>query len=137
MASSSGLNVETAASRVRSGIALPPNAVRSSIRLVVEAADFSSDELNPLADDFMEIQLHYPFVKPIFLISAMDPRSLAEAGFLFETAMTRAAWSNLQASASYEEYVERRVSEMIAVYSAERAGRLAPGARVPRWFYER
>lgn len=137
MASDREVTAESAAMRFRSGIALPRNAVTSSLSLVVEATEFTNEDLGSLVDDFMSVQMHYPFIKPTFLISAMNPAPLNDAHFNFETAMTRSAWSLLKMTASYEEYVERRVSEMITVYSAQRAGRLTPGARVPRWFYER
>lgn len=120
-----------------SGIFLPHNAVDTALRVMVDATQFNDVELADLVDSFADIQMHHPYVKPIFLVATLDPAHLSAAGFMYETVMPESAWSQMCMTASYQEYKERRISEMISVYSANRAGTLAPGANVPRWFYER
>lgn len=118
-------------------ICLPPNAVRSSMRVVVDATGLTNDEIPEAVDRFVFLQLSFPYVKPIFLISALDPAALSNAGFMYETVLPESSWNKIRLDASYREYKERRVFEMVTVYQPERMGSIQPGEQIPRWMYER
>lgn len=127
----------TAVERMPSGIYLPPNAVRTALRIVVDATTLDDDQIGELVDVFARLQLHHPYVKPIFLVSAMEPSELSAAGFMYETVIPESSWRSLKMRAPYRDYVERRVYELIKVYSAHRFGAYTAGMDIPRWFYER
>ena len=120
-----------------SGIYLPPNAVRTSVRVAVEATKHTDDEVNELVDQFAFVQLRYPYIKPIFLISALEPKELTKAGFIYETVIPESTWSLLDSPSTYQDYKERRFYEMIEVYQAHRMVSSEPGHAIPRWVYER
>ena len=67
----------TAVEIMPSGIYLPPNAVSTALRIVVEATTLDDDQIGELVDVFARLQLHHPYVKPIFLVSAMKPSELS------------------------------------------------------------
>lgn len=127
----------TAVERMPSGIYLPPNAVKTALRIVVDATTLVDNQIGELVDAFARLQLHHPYVKPIFLISAMKPVELSAAGFMYETVVPANTWKSLTMITTYREYVERRIVEMIKVYSAHRSGAYTAGMDIPRWFYER
>jgi len=120
-----------------SGIFLPKDAVHTSNRILVDATELADVEIPELVDKFVQMQLHYPYVKPVFLISALQPGELSRAGFIYETALTKYWWEELGIEATYREYVERRVHEMISVYRTSRFTAMQPGQEIPRWLYER
>lgn len=133
----SGSTVEKALEQMPSGIYLPPNAVRDSSRIIVDATQYSAEELSELTNKFAYAQLKYPFIKPIFLISALNPTVLSEAGFIYETVMPQTAWGRLGTGVPYAEYIARRFHEMVKVFRAHKMGRINPGEVIPRWMYER
>lgn len=120
-----------------SGIFLPKDAIRTSNRILVDATEFADDDIPELVDRFVQVQLRYPYVKPMFLISALNPGELSRAGFVYETVLTKSWWGELGMEATYREYVERRVHEMISVYKTSRFSAIQPGQEIPRWLYER
>lgn len=120
-----------------SGIYLPPNARKSAMRVIVDATAFADDQIDQLVEQFALMQLHFPYVKPIFLISAMAPGALSAAGFMYETVTPEATWRDLAAPGTYREYKERRVVEMLNTYQANRVHVQEPSSRIPRWLYER
>ncbi|WP_392508043.1 glycosyltransferase [Naumannella halotolerans] len=123
--------------RMPSGIYLPPNATKSSIRVVIDATTHTDAEIPGLVDDIAHIQLKYPYIKPVFLTSALDSVALSRAGYMYETVVSAERWHTLGTDMSHDEYVERRFYEMIAVYQPQRMARLTPGEKIPRWIYER
>lgn len=137
MSASNSATLLGALERMPSGVFLPPNAVKSSTRIVVDATRFSEAQIPELVEKFALVQLHFPYVKPIFLISALSPGELSSAGFIYETVMPEASWTTMGMDSTYREYKERRLTEMIKVYAAARIGTIAPGTEIPRWFYER
>lgn len=120
-----------------SGIFLPKDAVHTSNRILVDATEFGDEDIPELVEEFVQVQLHYPYVKPVFLISALNPGELSRAGFIYETVLTKSWWGELGMEATYREYVERRVHEMITVYRTTRFSVIQPGQEIPRWLYER
>lgn len=68
-------NLTFALERIPSGAFLPPNALRTAVRLVIDATDHRDSDIAALADEFVYTQLKYPYIKPVFLISALDPRN--------------------------------------------------------------
>lgn len=120
-----------------SGIYLPPNAVRTSVRVAVEATKHTDEEVNELVDQFAYVQLRYPYIKPIFLISALEPSELTRAGFIYETVIPESTWVLLDSPSNYQDYKDRRFYEMIEVYQAQRMVSSEPGQAIPRWVYER
>lgn len=120
-----------------SGIFLPKDAVHTSNRVLVDATELADEDIPELVDKFVQLQLRYPYVKPVFLISALNPGELSRAGFIYETVLTEAWWGELGIDATYREYVERRVHEMISVYKTSRFSEIQPGQEIPRWLYER
>lgn len=134
---SNEISANRALEMMPSGIFLPQNAVHTSNRILINAVELTDEDIPELVDKFALLQLHYPYVKPIFLISALNPGELTRAGFIYETALTESSWNELGIEATYREYAERRVHEMIAVYKTGRVSAIAPGQEVPRWLYER
>lgn len=120
-----------------SGIYLPPNAVKTSLRIAVDATAHTDQDIPDLVDRFSAVQLRFPFIKPVFLVSALDPAELTRAGYIYETVIPEAAWDKLDAPATYKEYQERRFHEMIVVYQAQKMVTVEPGEDLPRWIYER
>lgn len=137
MSPSQRVGHSTAVERMPSGIYLPPNAVRTALRIAIEATTLDDDQIGELVDVFARLQLHHPYVKPIFLVSAMEPSELSAAGFMYETVIPESSWRSLKMRAPYSDYIERRVYELIKVYSAHRFGAYTAGMVIPRWFYER
>ncbi|MGO1736747.1 MAG: hypothetical protein ACTHZ9_10565 [Leucobacter sp.] len=134
---SNAISANRALEMMPSGIFLPKDAVHTSNRVLIEAVEFADQDLPDLVDKFVQMQLHYPYVKPIFLISALSPGELSRAGFIYETVLTESSWEELGIEATYREYTERRVHEMISVYRTSRFSVIRPGQEIPRWLYER
>lgn len=137
MTASQRADHSVAVEQMPSGIYLPPNAVKSALRIVVDATTVADDRIDDMVDAFARLQLHHPYVKPIFLVSAMKPGELSAAGFMYETVIPASTWKSLSMGTTYREYVERRIFEMIKVYSAHRSGAYTQGMDIPRWLYER
>lgn len=135
--SSNQATAKRALEMMPSGIFLPNDAVHTSERILVQATEFADQDIPELVDGFVQVQLHYPYVKPVFLISALNPGELSRAGFIYETVLTESWWRGLEMEATYREYVERRVHEMISVYRTSRFAAIQPGQEIPRWLYER
>lgn len=132
------ITAERALEMMPSGVFLPPNATHSSDRVLIVAVQHSNDDILELVNKSAMMQLHYPYVKPVFLISAQNPGELTRAGFIYETVMPESAWGMvLGMEASHREYMERRVHEMISVYIVSRVAEILPGQEIPRWLYER
>lgn len=136
-AKSNEVTANRALEMMPSGIFLPKDAVHASNRILVDAVEFADEDIPELVDKFVLMQLHYPYVKPVFLISALNPGELSRAGFIYETVMTESSWNELGMEATYREYTERRVHEMISVYRTSRFSAIQPGQTIPRWLYER
>jgi hypothetical protein len=128
---------QNAVQRMPSGHFLPPNAVRSAVRVVVDATEHTDADIPEMVERFAYAQLAYPYIKPVFLISALEPLELTRAGFLYETVVPESGWDEVAMGNSYEDYKQRRFHEMITVYRAQRMGKVVPGEAVPRWMYER
>lgn len=132
------INVERALEMMPSGVFLPPNATHSSDRVLINAVYHTDEDIPELVNKSAMMQLHYPYVKPVFLISAQNPGELTRAGFIYETVMAESAWNTfLGMEASHREYMERRVHEMISVYMVSRVAEILPKQEIPRWLYER
>ncbi|TDT29959.1 glycosyltransferase [Naumannella halotolerans] len=123
--------------RMPSGISLPSNAVKSAIRVVIDATTHGDADIPGLVDHITHVQLRYPYIKPVFLISALNSAALTRAGYMYETVVPADKWEALGTAMSHSEYVERRFYEMITVYQPQRMARIRPGEALPRWIYER
>lgn len=131
------VTLDRALKMMPSGNYLPTDAVHRSSRILIDAVDLDDEDIPWLVEKFVALQLHYPYLKPVFLITALSPQELSRAGFIYETALTPSAWEGLGVGASYREYAERRVHEMMAVYKTTGYWAVQPGREIPRWLYER
>lgn len=128
---------QAALAMVPSGRYLPTNAFAGALRILVVIADHDADQLSDFATGLLELQLHHPYLKPVLLITALDPEPLSAAGFLYETAMSEQMWERAGFVASHADYLDERIAEMAATYLVARTVRLGPGEAMPRWILDR
>lgn len=121
---------QTVLDRFASGRQLSPAAMQQADRVIMVALGRDDAGLGDLAAQLSRTQHEAQSFKPVLLVDHhVDPQTLNDEGFQFETIMSSEGWATVGTGA-YQAYLESRMGELRRRYQTERVVILEPGEPV-------
>jgi hypothetical protein len=100
----------------RSGPYLPRRARRKARRPLLVATGHDDLALADLVEHVLAVQLHHPYLKPVFLVGRVDTASLRDSGLQYESCLLDDELQALDLDVPSFVYRQGRIDTMRAIY---------------------